>query len=238
MRLLIIRHGDPDYAIDSLTEKGWREAEYLSRRLEKENLTAAYLSPLGRAQDTARPTLEKTGLKAETLDWLHEFYPGVKTDYAPNGTCPWNLPPAYWSQFEGIEGRESWRQTPLFRDSGIPERYDEVGRCFDDLLLKHGYRRNGEYYEILPGHTDDRQTVALFCHLGLGNMLLAYVAGISLPLWWHRVFLPTSSVSTLFMEKHRPDGRAILRMSGIGDTSHLFAMGEPVSNSGVHSPIE
>ena len=27
MRLLIIRHGDPDYVRDSLTEKGRREAE-------------------------------------------------------------------------------------------------------------------------------------------------------------------------------------------------------------------
>ena len=25
MKLLIVRHGDPDYTIDSLTEKGWRE---------------------------------------------------------------------------------------------------------------------------------------------------------------------------------------------------------------------
>ena len=33
MKLLIIRHGDPDYTIDSLTEKGWKEAEYLSEML-------------------------------------------------------------------------------------------------------------------------------------------------------------------------------------------------------------
>ena len=33
MRLLIIRHGDPDYEKDSLTEKGWWEAELLSRRI-------------------------------------------------------------------------------------------------------------------------------------------------------------------------------------------------------------
>ena len=33
MKLLIVRHGDPDYSIDSLTEKGWREAEYLSEKL-------------------------------------------------------------------------------------------------------------------------------------------------------------------------------------------------------------
>ena len=32
MRLIIIRHGDPDYAIDSLTEKGWKEAALLAKR--------------------------------------------------------------------------------------------------------------------------------------------------------------------------------------------------------------
>ena len=26
MRLIFIRHAEPDYSIDSLTEKGWREA--------------------------------------------------------------------------------------------------------------------------------------------------------------------------------------------------------------------
>ena len=33
MKILIVRHGDPDYSIDSLTEKGWKEAEYLSEKL-------------------------------------------------------------------------------------------------------------------------------------------------------------------------------------------------------------
>ena len=35
MRLLIVRHGEPDYTIDSLTEKGWREAAYLAEYLAK-----------------------------------------------------------------------------------------------------------------------------------------------------------------------------------------------------------
>ena len=30
MRILIIRHGDPDYEKDSLTQKGWHEAELLA----------------------------------------------------------------------------------------------------------------------------------------------------------------------------------------------------------------
>lgn len=35
MKLLIVRHGDPDYSIDSLTPKGWHEAELLKNRLTK-----------------------------------------------------------------------------------------------------------------------------------------------------------------------------------------------------------
>ena len=42
MKLLIVRHGDPDYEIDSLTEKGWKEAEYLSERLSRLNVKEFY----------------------------------------------------------------------------------------------------------------------------------------------------------------------------------------------------
>ena len=44
MKLIIIRHGDPDYSIDSLTEKGWREAELLSERISRLDVKAFYLS--------------------------------------------------------------------------------------------------------------------------------------------------------------------------------------------------
>lgn len=35
MKLLIIRHGDPNYDIDSLTPKGWKEVAYLSERIAR-----------------------------------------------------------------------------------------------------------------------------------------------------------------------------------------------------------
>lgn len=59
MRLLFIRHGEPDYEKDSLTEKGFREAEYLAEYLAGEKIDTCYVSPLGRAKDTAAPTLKK-----------------------------------------------------------------------------------------------------------------------------------------------------------------------------------
>ena len=42
MKLVIVRHGDPDYSIDSLTEKGWKEVEYLSERLAKLDVKEFY----------------------------------------------------------------------------------------------------------------------------------------------------------------------------------------------------
>ena len=65
MKLLIVRHGDPDYSIDSLTPKGWREAELLKDRLTKLDVAAFYCSPLGRAKDTSKATLNALGRKAE-----------------------------------------------------------------------------------------------------------------------------------------------------------------------------
>ena len=35
MRIIFIRHGDPDYEKDSLTEKGWREAALLAERVSR-----------------------------------------------------------------------------------------------------------------------------------------------------------------------------------------------------------
>ena len=66
MRLLFIRHGEPDYEKDSLTPKGFREAEYLAEYLAGEKIDYCYVSPLGRAKDTALPTLQKKRMQAET----------------------------------------------------------------------------------------------------------------------------------------------------------------------------
>ena len=47
MRLIFIRHGDPDYVHDTLTEKGKREAELLAQRVKNWDVSKFYVSPLG-----------------------------------------------------------------------------------------------------------------------------------------------------------------------------------------------
>ena len=42
MRLLFIRHAEPDYSIDSLTPIGFKEAELLAEKLKNEKIDYVY----------------------------------------------------------------------------------------------------------------------------------------------------------------------------------------------------
>jgi len=99
MRLIIIRHGDPDYVKDSLTEKGWREAELLAERLSKLDIKAFYVSPLGRAKDTASLTLKKMNREATELPWMQEFFGAdIARPDADGRTIVWDWLPQDWTK--------------------------------------------------------------------------------------------------------------------------------------------
>ena len=92
MKLLFIRHGDPDYEKDSLTEKGWHEAELLGQRMANTPVTAFYVSPLGRAKDTASKTLQKVGRDATELAWLREFHAPIPDFHRRTKNCLGSAP--------------------------------------------------------------------------------------------------------------------------------------------------
>ncbi len=66
MKLIFVRHAEPNYELDTLTEKGWREAKLLAKRMASVKMDAVYVSPLGRAQDTWSETQKLTGMTAQT----------------------------------------------------------------------------------------------------------------------------------------------------------------------------
>lgn len=98
MKIIFIRHGEPNYEIDSLTEKGWREAELLSKRTAKWNVTDFYCSPLGRAKDTASFTLKNADREAKILPWLREFDAPVIDPETGKRRIPWDFLPVYSTQ--------------------------------------------------------------------------------------------------------------------------------------------
>ncbi len=231
MKILIIRHGDPDYAIDSLTEKGWREAELLGERLAKLDITAMYASPLGRARDTAKPLLKRLGREDELriLPWLHEFRGTVVSPFDGQKRIPWNLAPQYWTHQEKLFDKDHWLEDPLMASGNTAEIYRETCQGMDALLEEYGYHRDGYLFRCEENRED---TIVLFCHFALGMALIAHMTGVALPVMWQSFFLPTSSVTTLVTEERIP-GEVFFKCMQMGDTSHLYAGGEPVSRSGL-----
>ena len=50
MLLYVVRHGEPDYSTDTLTELGWRQAEAVSNRMVAVGIEEIFASPMGRAR--------------------------------------------------------------------------------------------------------------------------------------------------------------------------------------------
>lgn len=232
MRILLIRHGDPDYQNDTVTEKGAREVKLLTARLKKENIDKIYCSPLGRAYATAAPLAANAGKEITVLDWLAEI--DIKYNIEGKTVSPWDIPPHIWPQNPKLLDKEGWASWSLYENETLAKKVQEVQAAFDALIEKHGFRHTGQCFEILPGYAHSTETIALFCHMGLGNVLLSHLFGIAAPIWWHKMFLPPTSVTTVYMERHSTDASlALPHFIGIGDVSHLYAGGEPISASGL-----
>lgn len=228
MKIYIIRHGDPDYSIDSLTEKGWREAELLSRRIQKLPIDDFYCSPLGRAKDTLKPTIEKVGKEFEILPWLREFE-GRREAATPGKTrVSWDIPPSLWCNEMKYYTLDQWTKPSWIAESTAPSAYPEVKEGIDELLLRYGWKREGMLYR---GGED--KTIALFCHFGLGITVMAYLLGIPPVVAQNNFFLAPTSVTTLVTETDAMGG-SHFRAIGVGDISHLHVADEPMSESGLY----
>lgn len=222
MKLLIIRHGDPDYSIDSLTEKGWREAELLSDRLVSMDVKAFYQSPLGRAKDTASVTLKKLNRSAEVLPWLREFNAPITDEITGKQRVPWDWLPGDWTKVSEYYDRNRWYTVPVMQAGHVMDEAKRVYAGLDEILKRHGYEREGEIYRAVRPNTD---TIVLFCHFGVECVMLGHLLGISPMNLWHGFCAAPTSVTTLITEERRK-GIAYFRTSSFGDISHLYAAGE------------
>lgn len=224
MKILIVRHAEPDYSIDSLTEKGWREAEFLSERLAKIDAKEFYVSTLGRAKDTLAPTLKKNGRKAIECEWLKEFPPVISKPNRDDG-CSWDWLPSDWTKQEEFFDRNLWYENEIMKGGNVKEEYLRVTSEFDKVLEKHGYKREGNYYRAINPNND---TIVFTCHFGLESVLLSHLLNISPMLIWHGFCALPSSVTTVVTEERRP-GIAYFRTLGFGDISHLYKNNEEPS---------
>lgn len=251
MRLIFIRHGDPDYANDNLTEKGKREVALLTKRVcNWKNITQFYCSPLGRAKATAAPSMEKLGRTPIIFEWLKEF-PTNHTDINGNKTKTWDIMPEIYCSNPDFFNKDKWCQND-YMGKDIPQIFKQVCDGIDGILAEYGYTRNEKgFYDVknpvpnrnwhepvenyhLKSVKDDypeEPTLVFFCHLGVMFTIIGHLTGLSPMQLWQGFYVAPTSITVLNSEE-RLEGQAWFRVERLGDTKHLTNGGEPISSSG------
>ena len=188
MIFYFVRHGDPIYDPDSLTELGKRQAEALGHRFSVYGLNRIYASSSTRAIQTAQPTCDILKMEKIVLDWCNESHAWreltVKLEDNRTFWCFHHGPSKeIFARAELLKmGREFYKH-PLVADNEFLKNVDfenGLGRIqneADALFLELGYRHDtekGGY--IAEDPTNER--VALFAHQGFGLAFLSCVMDI------------------------------------------------------------
>jgi len=225
MKLVIIRHGDPDYKNDSLTPKGEVEAALMAKWLKGQKVDAVYSSPLGRAEKTCLAAQKEMGFSFETLPWLREFPAKIFSPTKHKRTIPWDLMPSFFAKRPLLSDNKRWLEDPLFSYTDMKEQYEIVKKGLEDLLAKHGYVRDGKIFRPVRRNRD---VVVLFCHFGVLSVILSVLTEFSPYVFWQYFCALPTSVTTLATEE-REEGICVFRCIGFGDVSHLALGGEEPS---------
>ena len=223
MLLYIVRHGDPIYETDSLTERGRQQAEAVGKRIYDSGINRIFSSPMGRAMETAEPACRLLGLEKHIEQWTHEiqderltpFPDGVmksvtlvqNTYYRSGG----NLELPYEKAFTCDGFRESRMESAV-------NYIEENGKAFLERL---GYREENGVYRILR---NNEEKVALFCHAAFARAWLSVLLHIPIHIMWSSFGYNHTGVTVLEFANNA-DGFTAPRCLCYSDTSHLYASG-------------
>lgn len=216
MKLHIIRHGEPDYARDCLTPLGQTQAMAILDLPWINGVKRIYSSPLGRAVDTAEAVARGVRLPARVLPWLREMDEVVVWDERRPDLAVWNLDP---ERLRGLEEKH-WLNSGPFSGTPLAGRWDSLREGADKIMAEYAVVRRESGWRTLAEESADEAEIAIFCHLGVGLTLIAYLLEVCPLTLWRSAFLAPASVTTLLLER-RAGGRAGFRLLRLGDISHL-----------------
>lgn len=230
MLLYIVRHGDPNYEKDCLTERGWLQAEAVGERLARSGIDRVFSSPMGRARETAAPTCRRLGLDCTVEEWAHEigeeritFYPdGVRKSISAVQNSLFRANGDIHLSYEDTYSAHALADTDM---RTAMKKIEEEGNRFLERL---GYRAENGIFRILQ---PNEEKVALFCHTCLARAWLSVLLHIPVHMMWAS-FVYTHTGVTVLEFKNYEDGTTAPRCLCYSDTSHLYAHGPDMRYDG------
>ncbi|MBQ2031536.1 MAG: histidine phosphatase family protein [Lachnospiraceae bacterium] len=219
MRLLLVRHGDPNYELDCLTELGHEQAKIVAKRLLREGIQEIYCSPLGRARQTAQPFAEASGIgEIHILDFMEEIRYGREDALYQSGN-PWLVAMDLIHEGKNLQV-PNWQEYPGYADNTATIDAEKVMAGTDEWLASLGYRREGLYYRC-TNEDDRKRTLVLFSHGGSSTAFLSRVLNISFPHMMSVLgHLRHTSVTSLRFDR-RPGALAMPIVEYMADAHHL-----------------
>lgn len=198
MELIFIRHGQPAWSVDGLTQRnphltglGREQAERAAAHLaaDPRGLTEIIVSPAIRSQETAAPIADALGIIPITVndiveikmpDWTGELEATVQRIFAAGRH---RTPEQWW---DGLEGGESFR-----------DFHDRVTGALLAVLGERGTRPDPER-EHLWHVEDPDQRIAIVAHGGTNAVALGFLLGVDPTPWeWERFILYHTSMARI-----------------------------------------
>ncbi len=219
-----IRHGDPIYNPDSLTELGHKQAAALAKRLSLYGLDEIYCSTSMRARMTADYTCKALGLTPTLLDWTNEKYAFSELSVLrEDGRRSWAYYlDEYRAKMTSPQARAAgmdWHKLPDFKDTtftaGMERIHRETDAFFRSLGFEHD-RQNACYKRI----AESEKRIALFAHEGFGKAFLSSILDLPYPFVATRYELSHTSVTVIFFDEKKE--RIFPRVLQWANDSHLY----------------
>ncbi len=228
MLFFYIRHGDPIYNPDSLTEKGHAQARALSARMKQYAPDRIFASTSTRAQQTAQPTCEALGLEMTLLDFANEGHAWnefcIADPETGRGDWLFQLPHGrrLLANAELQAMGAQWYMHPSVSHTGVAGGVARVRRESDAFFASLGYEHiegTGSYRVVHDSH----EKVALFAHQGFGMIFLSTLLDIPYPFFALHCDLFHTGVAAI--EFRNQNGIAIPKLWSISSDLHLDRAG-------------
>ena len=202
MRIIFIRHGEPDYEKDDVTTAGLKQAELVAPRLKDEGIEEIWSSTHGRAVNSAKPTAELLGLPVKSVDFMREVTWGPKNgEELFAGGHPWDIADEMARQGMDLNDPD-WRSNRFFKNNIVLDCVDTIEKGIDEWLAGHGYIRNGLYYDHAV-EEDHHRTIAFFCHGGSSSVAIAHIMNLPFPYVCALLHMEFTGITILRMDRRK-----------------------------------